>query len=140
VLFASLYLSEGAPIGFLWLALPTQLRSEGVSVPQISALTSLLVLPWTLKFLWAPLIDVLQTARWTFRHWIISAQVVMGASLLSLLWLDPRRDYGWLTATLVLHAFAAATQDVSIDAFCIGHSESGERGQLNGWMQAGMLI
>ena len=62
--FAALYLSEGAPIGFLWFA--------GVSVGSITALTSLLVLPWTLKFLWAPLVDVLRPRRGGRRTWVPS--------------------------------------------------------------------
>ena len=39
----------------------------------------------------------------------------------------------------LLHAFAAATQDVSIDAFCISTVQPDERGQLNAWMQVGMF-
>ncbi len=53
VLFAALYLSEGAPIGFIWWALPTRLRMAGVTVEQITLLTAVLVLPWAFKFLWA---------------------------------------------------------------------------------------
>ena len=48
VLFASLYLSEGAPIGFIWWALPTKLRMEGYPVDEITKFTSILVLPWVL--------------------------------------------------------------------------------------------
>jgi len=44
-LFTLLYLSEGAPIGFIWWALPTLLRTAGVSVPKITELTAMLVLP-----------------------------------------------------------------------------------------------
>jgi len=57
VLFTLLYLSEGAPIGFIWWAMPTRLRAAGVSVEEITWLTAILVLPWTFKWLWAPVID-----------------------------------------------------------------------------------
>ena len=63
LLFAALYLSEGAPIGFLWLALPTRLKVADVSIQQITALTAVLVIPWTFKFAWAPLVDVLRSRR-----------------------------------------------------------------------------
>ncbi len=139
VLFTCLYLSEGAPIGFIWLALPTRLRAGGVPLERITWLTAVLVLPWTLKFLWAPLIDVLRGRRWTVRHWIIAAQSVMGLALVPLLWLEPRSDFPLLAGLLLVHALAAATQDVAIDALCIAVTAPGERGQLNGWMQTGML-
>lgn len=140
ILFASLYLSEGAPIGFLWLALPTRLRSSGVAVEQITWLTAVLVLPWTFKFVWAPLVDLLRTSRWTLRHWIVVAQCFMGATLVPLIWLDPVDQFHLLSLLLLTHAFAAATQDVAIDALCISTTDASERGQYNGWMQAGMLI
>ncbi len=139
-LFFSLYLSEGAPIGFIWLALPTRLRASGVDIEDITWLTAILVLPWTFKFLWAPLVDLLRTRRWNLRHWIVTAQIVMGLSLLPLIWLDPVHSFRALGALLLVHAFAAATQDVAIDALCISTTSASERGQYNGWMQAGMLI
>ena len=77
ILFASLYLSEGAPIGFIWLALPTRLRAHDVPVEQITWLAAVLVLPWTFKFTWAPLVDLLRSRHWTLRHWIVAAQTVM---------------------------------------------------------------
>jgi len=139
-LFFSLYLSEGAPIGFIWLALPTRLRASGVDIGDITWLTATLVLPWTLKFAWAPLIDLLRSRSWSLRHWIVSAQLVMGLSLLPLIWLDPVSGFQAMGALLLVHAFAAATQDVAIDALCISSTSASERGQYNGWMQAGMLV
>lgn len=139
ILFASLYASEGAPIGFLWWAFPTILRSRGVPLDEITGLTALLVLPWALKFLWAPAIDVLRS-RWPLKQWILLSQFVMGASLVPLVFLDPQSNLGLLTAVLLMHAVAAATQDVSIDALCIRTTSPRERGSLNGWMQTGMLL
>ncbi|MEZ4263471.1 MAG: MFS transporter [Polyangiaceae bacterium] len=140
LLFFSLYLSEGAPIGYLWLALPTRLRAAGVPVEQITSLTSLLVLPWTFKFLVAPLVDGLRTPRWGRRHFAIASQLLMGATLVATLAFDPVRQLGALTWLLLAHACAAATQDVSIDALCIASTAPEERGRLNGWMQAGMMV
>ncbi len=139
LLFAALYLSEGAPIGFLWLALPTRLKVADVSIQQITALTAVLVIPWTFKFAWAPLVDVLRSRRWTLKHWVLSAQFMMAVTLLPLLWIDPVQSMKLLSVFLVMHAIAAATQDVAIDALCISVTDATERGALNGWMQAGML-
>lgn len=138
-LFALLYASEGAPIGFIWWALPTLLRQEGVPVERITGLTALLLLPWAAKFLWAPLVDLGRGSRWGRRSWIVSAQALMGLALLPLAWLDPVEHFGWWRALLLLHGFCAATQDVAIDALAIGTVPAAERGRINGSMQAGML-
>jgi MFS transporter, PAT family, beta-lactamase induction signal transducer AmpG len=139
-LFALLYASEGAPIGFIWWALPTILRSAGVPVLDITGLTAVLVMPWAFKFTWAPLVDALRSSRWNFRSWIASAQSVMALSLLPLVWLDPIHHLGAWRALLLLHAIAAATQDVAIDALAINTVPKGNLGALNGAMQAGMLV
>jgi MFS family permease len=140
VLFALLYFSEGAPIGYIWWHLPTRLRAADLPIERITGLTAVLVLPWTLKFLWAPLVDTLRSKRWTFRHWIITAQTLMGLALIPLLWLDLHADFALFSTLLLVHAFAAATQDVAIDALAISTTAPGERGGINGWMQAGMLL
>jgi MFS family permease len=140
LLFAFLYMSEGAPIGFLWWALPTLLRVRGLPVEEITTLTSLLVLPWIFKFLWAPLIDRWQTPRWTLRSWILLLQFLMGLTLLPLLFFEDAIRGPSLVVLLLLHALAASTQDAAVDALAIGVTPDHERGALNGWMQAGMLL
>ena len=139
-LFASLYFSEGAPIAFCWLALPGLLTGEGVALPEITQLTTMLILPWTFKFLWAPLIDRWRNSFWTFRHWILIAQLGMIATLLPLAGLNLGEQLPLVSLLLMAHAIAAATQDVAIDGLCIATSVPEERGRLNGWMQAGMLL
>jgi MFS family permease len=140
LLFAALYFSEGGPIGFIWLTIPVQLRLAGVPAERIAWLLSILILPWTLKFLWAPLVDTLRSERWTLRHWIYASQMLMAATLLPLIWLDPVEDLPLLAAVLLAHGVAAATQDVSIDALCMATTTPAERGAYNGWMQVGVLL
>jgi len=140
LLFTALYLSEGAPIGYIWWALPTILRAAGIEVGTITALTSMLVLPWVFKFAWAPLIDGVRSLRWTLRSWILSSQLLMGCALIPLLVLDPATELGTLVPFLLLSTIAAATQDASIDALAISTVPLAERGSVNGWMQLGMLV
>ena len=139
ILFTVLYAAEGAPIGFIWWALPTLLRTAGVSVEQITTLTALVLLPWIFKFAWAPLVDTLRTRWFGFRSWIVIAQLMMGGSLMPLVWLDPVTHFDTWRLLLLLHAFSAATQDVAVDALAINTAPAQERGLLNGCMQAGML-
>jgi MFS transporter, PAT family, beta-lactamase induction signal transducer AmpG len=140
VLFAACYFSEGAPIGFIWWALPTKLRAAGVSVETTASISALLVLPWVFKFLWAPVIDIGRTVRWGHRAWILTLQLFMGLTLLPLMMLDFNVDQELLVGFLLLHAVIAATQDAAIDGFAIAIVPLHERGSLNGWMQFGMLL
>lgn len=140
VVFTLLYASEGAPIGFIWWALPALLRAAELPIEQITGLTALVLLPWVFKFAWAPLIDTLRGPRWGFRAWIMTAQLAMGLTLLPLIWLDPVEQFNMWRLLLLLHAFSAATQDVAIDALAINSVPIRERGLLNGCMQAGMLV
>jgi MFS family permease len=138
-LFAILYASEGAPIGFIWWALPTLLRSADVPVDRITSLTAVVLLPWVFKFLWAPLLDLVRGPSWGYRAWIISMQTLMAAALVPLIWIDPVDGFAWWRTLLLAHAVAASTQDVAIDALAIGAVAPESRGRLNGAMQAGML-
>ena len=139
LLFTLLYLSEGAPIGFIWWALPTLLRLQKIPIDQITSLTAILVFRWALKFIWAPLVDSFHSSKWGFKGWIISMQLIMGLSFLPLMFLDLSENFNLIRIILIIHAFAAATQDVSIDAFAINTITEEERGSINGYMNAGML-
>jgi len=109
-------------------------------VAEITALTAGLGLPWTLKWVFAPVLDLARGPRWGYRHWMLVMQAVMVATLLPIAWLDLQREFEVVYAFCLLHACAAALQDVSIDALAIGSVPPGERGTINGWMQAGMLL
>jgi len=139
LLFAALYFSEGAPIGFLWWALPTRLRAAGVEVDAITGLLSVLVLPWALKFLGAPFIDILRGPRWPLRAWIAACQVVMGVLVLATLTLDWQQDFALVGGLLLTHAMAAAAQDVAVDAYAVAVVPPAELGVINAWMQGGVL-
>jgi MFS family permease len=139
-LFALLYASEGAPIGFIWWSLPTLMRERGGEVGRITTVLAAVAAMWALKFLWAPLVDVLRGPRWGFRSWILSAQLLMGLTLLPLAWLDPVADMQWLLVLLIAHALCATLQDVAIDALAINVVPREELGRLNGFMAAGKYL
>jgi len=95
------------------------LAAEGRTVDRITAFVAMLVWPWTLKFIWAPLIDALRSPRWGHRYWIIAAQLTMGAAMAPLIFIDIGMQLDAVFWLLLLHAFAATTQDVAIDAWAI---------------------
>ncbi|MCA9147618.1 MAG: MFS transporter, partial [Planctomycetales bacterium] len=105
-----------------------------------TALTAMLAVPWALKFLWAPVVDALHDRGWSLRRMIMTAQSVMIACLVPLIGVDPVERLDLICVLLLLHAVAASTQDVAIDAWCISLAPPEEHGRINGWMQAGMLL
>jgi MFS transporter, PAT family, beta-lactamase induction signal transducer AmpG len=140
-LFAALYLSEGAPVGFVWWAMPGLLRERGVDLASITTLTTFATLPWVFKFLVAPAIDSsLASRRASLKQWIIVCQLAMAVALLPLLFLDWRAAFGLVVAAVFAHALFAATQDVAIDTLAIRTVPEHELGRVNGAMQVGMLL
>jgi PAT family beta-lactamase induction signal transducer AmpG len=124
---AILYFAEGFPFGILNDALPVYFRFHGVRLADIGLL-SLIGLPWTLKFLWAPALD-----RWGQRRtWVVGCQVLIAVGLATLLALNPGRVDGGVWFILALLAILSATQDIAIDAYTIEILEPKEMGPANG--------
>ena len=126
-------------MGFIWWALPAILTSRGLDLATVTALSSLLTLPWVFKFLAGPLIDVSLRRGLTLRRWITACQLCMGLALAPLAFIDWTVQYEILVGALFVHACCAATQDVAIDTLAIHTVPPEELGKINGWMQTGML-
>jgi MFS family permease len=126
-LLSALYLAQGLPYGFFTLALPVVLRDAGLSLTAISA-TSLLYLPWALKFLWAPYLDHVGTRR----AWLLSLQTtaVVGALLLSQIEID--QGYIAIIVAAFVFNIVAASQDVVTDGVAVRLLDVRERGLANG--------
>ncbi len=124
---ALLYFAEGFPFGIVNDNLPVYFRVHGVSLRAIG-LMGLLGLPWTLKVLWAPLVDRVGHSR----RWIVGALLTMGVLMAGLPAFDPTAVGPALLALLLLLTIASATQDIAIDAYSIGLLARGEEGVANG--------
>ncbi len=77
--FASLYFAEGAPIGFIWWALPAILAERGFALADVSQLTALAALPWSIKFFAAPVVDLL-SRKIGLKAPLLVAQTIMAAT------------------------------------------------------------
>ncbi len=123
-----LYFAEGFPFGIVVDNLPVYFRVHGVSLKEIG-LMSLLGLPWTLKVIWAPLVD-----RFGARHhWIVACLGMMAVLLAAVPFFPAASPTAWLWGVLVLLTVASATQDIAIDAYAIGILVPGEEGIANGF-------
>ncbi len=113
--------SSGLPFGVLAEPLTAWLAESGVSKTGIG-LFALVSVPYSLKFLWAPLMDhvpvpVLSRRLGRRRGWALSTQVLLLLAVVAMGLSDPGRDL-WTTAFLALIvAFCSASQDIVIDAY-----------------------
>jgi len=122
-----LYFAEGFPYGVYLEVWSVYFRAHGVSLKAIGLL-SLLGLPWTIKFLWAPLVDRFGDRR----RWIAGCLVAMAALLAIHPLFDPAHPGPALWTVLFLFTLASATQDIAIDAHTIAFVPKDEVGAANG--------
>jgi PAT family beta-lactamase induction signal transducer AmpG len=86
----------------------------GISNTDIALYTSWLYLPWVIKPLWSPIVDMLKTKRW----WIIVMQLLVGAGLAGVAFSIPVHNFFQVTlACFWLLAFSSATHDIAADGF-----------------------
>ncbi len=96
-------------------------KDMGVDNSTIAFYTSILLLPWTLKPIWSPFIEMLRTRRW----WIIATQMAMAACFTAIALLLPTKYFLFGTlAIFMVAAFVSATHDIAADGFyMLGLSE-----------------
>lgn len=140
LIFFLLYFSEGAPIGFIWWALPALLSDNGFSVTEIATISAVATLPWTLKFVMAPFIDLISMHFLSLKKQLLIYQLTMGVGIFFVPQAIASQSSQLLIAVICFHGFFAALQDICIDALAIRSIPEGETGKINGIMQAGMLV
>lgn len=110
----SLYFAEGLPYVIVMTISVVMYKQLGLSNADITLYTSWLYLPWVIKPLWSPFVDVIKTKRW----WITAMQLLVGAALGGVAFTIPSSS--WLQFTLFffwIMAFASATHDIAADGF-----------------------
>ncbi len=134
-LVALLYFSEGFPFGLINNALSVYFRVKQISLEEIGLL-SILGLAWSLKLLWAPLVD-----RFGRRiYWIVPAQLAIAGFTALLATIDPVSGKGWFWTVLAVICLASATQDIAADAYTIDILEEKELGPANGIRSASYRV
>lgn len=110
----TLYFAEGLPyIAVMTLSL-VMYKRMGISNTEVALYTGWLNLPWVIKPLWSPFIDLMRTKRW----WIVTMQLLIGAALAGIAFLIPADHFFQSTLALFwLMAFASATHDIAADGF-----------------------
>ncbi len=109
-----LYLAQGLPYVIITTVAGIMYKRMGISNADITLYTGWLGLPWVIKPLWSPIVDILKTKRW----WIIFMQLLIGAGLACVALTIPAPSFFRITmAIFFLLAFSSATHDIAIDGF-----------------------
>ena len=110
----TLYFGQGLPYVVVMTLAVVMYKNLGISNTEIALYTSWLYLPWVIKPLWSPLVDLLGRKR----RWIVALQFTLGAALAMVALALPAPKFLQLTlAVLWLMAFASATHDIAADGF-----------------------
>lgn len=110
----SLYLVQGIPYAVVTAVSVVFFKNMGLSNAEVALYTSWLNLPWVIKPLWSPLVELLGTRR----HWVLIMQLVLGGGMAALALTLPLGLFPMVTLVLLwLLAFASATHDIAADGF-----------------------
>jgi PAT family beta-lactamase induction signal transducer AmpG len=110
----TLYLAEGLPYALTISVTVVLYKNLGLSNAAITFYTGWLYLPWVLKPLWSPVVDLLKTRR----QWIWVMQFLVGSSLAGVALTIPATHFFQLTLVFFwLLAFSSATHDIAADGF-----------------------
>lgn len=148
-LLITLYLAQGLPLGFITQALPAILREYNVSLKMIGW-TGVLLAPWALKFLWAPIVDrVYHQKIGQSRSWILPMQLFSAILLCFIAFFNPEKlaDFETLRVLFFVLFFlnlCGASHDIATDAFTTrilsdGTYSTGSSAQVIGY-RTGLIL
>ncbi len=110
----SLYFGQGIPYVVVMTLSVIMYKKMGISNTDIALYTSWLYLPWVIKPLWSPFVEMFRTKRF----WIVSLQLLIGASLAGVALTIAMPHFFQITlAVFWLMAFSSATHDIAADGF-----------------------
>ena len=110
----SLYFAQAIPYVVVMHLTVIMYKDMGISNSDIAFYTSLLYLPWVIKPLWSPIVDMFGTKR----RWTVLLQVAVGASLIAVgTVLHTPAFFAVSLAVMWIMAFSSATHDISADGF-----------------------
>ncbi len=110
----SLYFAEGLPYFAVMTMAVIMYQNLGLKDDEIAFYTSWLGMPWVIKPIWSPFIDLMRTKRF----WVLSMQGFMAAAFASIAFFLPSDMFVQATmAVFALLAFSSATHDIAADGF-----------------------
>ena len=110
----SVNFAEGIPYVIVITLSVVMYKQFGMSNGDVAFYTGWFYLPWLIKPLWSPVVDVLRTRRW----WIVAMEMLVAVGLASIAFTLPLKGWlGWSMGLFWLLAFSSATHDIAADGF-----------------------
>lgn len=110
----ALYFAEGLPYFIVNTISVIILKDLGMSNAHLALVTSLIGLPWLIKPLWSPFVDIFKSKRW----WILTMQMLMVVTVALLAFTLPvKSPFTWTLLFFVITGFASASHDIAADGF-----------------------
>ncbi len=110
----TLYLFQGIPYSIVQTTSLLIYKTMGISVGALAFWTSLLYLPWAIKPLWSPYVEVVSTKR----NWILVTQLILGVTLIAAGSIMPLGYFFPLSLCIfAIIAISSASHDIAADGF-----------------------
>ena len=110
----TLYFSQGIPYVIVMTMSVVMYKRLGISNTDIALYTSWLYLPWVIKPLWSPFVDITRTKRF----WVVTMQFLLSLALASVAFsVRGPAFFRWTLFLFWIMAFASATHDIAADGF-----------------------
>jgi PAT family beta-lactamase induction signal transducer AmpG len=117
------------------------MRMEGLTLEQIGAFVGAIFIPWSFKWLWAPIVDIVKLKRFGGRKaWIVGCNAMMIGTLMVVASIDFAENFALLLWMIILNNLFCATQDVAIDSLAVSTLRKDERATGNGLMFGGQYF
>lgn len=129
----TVYFAMGMPFVVLNMVSVLMFKGLGIGDAQIALWTSLIMLPWTLKFLWSPFLEMFKTKKF----FVVLTQIVTGAGFaLVALALQLPAFFAVCIALMAMIAFSGATHDVATDGVYMSELNKQDQAKYIGWQGA----
>ena len=129
----SLYFAMGLPFVVLNMVSVVMFKDLGVADAQIAFWTSLIMWPWTIKFLWSPFLEIFRTKKF----FVVITQLVSGVFFgLAALALHLPSFFAVCIALFAVVAFSGATHDIAADGVYMSELDEKNQAKYIGWQGA----
>ena len=129
----SLYFAMGLPFVVLNMVSAVLYKDLGISDAQIAFWTSLIMWPWTIKFLWSPFLELYRTKKF----WVVGSQLLSGVLFgVAALSLQLPLFFAVSVAVFAVVAFSGATHDIAADGVYMSELSPASQAKYIGWQGA----
>lgn len=129
----SAYFAMGLPFVILNMVCVLMFKGLGIEDSKITLWTSVIMFPWTLKFIWSPLLEMFKTKK----HFVVATQLISGVGFgLVALALHLPSFFAVSIAILCVVALSGATHDIALDGLYMAELSTQDQAKYIGWQGA----